>query len=222
MSSAAHSHSDARQRRVSIRHSRATSSTETSSAAEVALQQILDRRLRRREGRPPSAVARTFGSARSGVVRSIDRCGLPQWVFRVGVLGFATVVLGYAVCAVMHSAPSAERRHAVTGTLSLNGRPLPDSIVEFHRIDEAEGGDRLVEVSYTDAEGHFTFGASMTPGLPAGTYAVVTRGRRRVVRHGEPELVHLPLPKAYTNPVETPLKVSVSEDTSGVRLAVRK
>ena len=54
MTSAAFSMPDERRQRVSIRRSLTTTSTETSSAAAEALEQVLNRKARKREGRPPA------------------------------------------------------------------------------------------------------------------------------------------------------------------------
>ena len=220
MTSAAFSMPDDRRRRVSLRRRSTNSSTVTSRAADDALQQVMTRRSLKRDGRvpsPPTAAAGSLADVReslSGVLSGI--C-----LLKVALL----LVVGLAMwtgLSILTAAPPDEPRHAVRGMLTLNGRPLSHSIVEFHLLDPPAGQASPIQVAYTDDAGAFAFGAAQTPGLPAGHYAVVARGRRRVVRHGESELVDLPLPKAYANPEQTPLKVSVSEDTSGVRLAVRK
>lgn len=220
MTSAAFPVPDDRRRRVSLRRRSSNSSTATSRAADDALQQVMTRRSLKRDGRVPSrptAAAGSLADLRESVSGVFSGIGL----LKVAVL----LVVGLAMwtgLSILTAAPPGEPRHAVRGTLTLNGRPLSHSIVEFHRLDPPAGQESPIEVAYTDDAGAFAFGAARTPGLPAGHYAVVARGRRRVVRRGESVLESVPLPKSYAAPEATPLRVEVSTEVSSLQLAVRK
>lgn len=215
MTSTAFSHSDDRRQRVSIRRSAAKSATVTSSAADVALQQVLDRRLRKREGRPPAPVARTFGSAQSGVTASIDRFGLPQWLFRVAVLGFVTFVLGFAVVAAM-PAKGGTRGVAVEGRVLFKGRPLAQAALEFH----GEGANGPVRVA-VDTNETGAFRRPLSAGIPSGSYAVIVKSGCVMPNPQAERGTPVRIPAKYTSVQSTPLKVDVTGEQASFELVLR-
>lgn len=207
-------------RKVSIRRRGAVCDTATSSCADEALRQVLHRRVLKRDGRSSAHAGAQSGAlvefreavSRLADVRTLLRCAA------ILVIGLAL----WGAFTVMRDAPPAEPRHVVQGVLAMNGAPLPHSIVEFHRVAEPPADTSFVEVAYTDDEGRFAFGTLQTPGIPAGDYSIVVRGRRRVMKRGEFLLEPVQLPKPYAFPQATPLKVSVTSDVTGVRLVIRK
>lgn len=215
MPSASHSQSGDHRRRVSIRRSAATSSTATSSAADAALQQVLDRRLRTREGRPPAPAARMFGSARTGVAASIERFGWPQWLFRVAVLGFVTFVLGFAVFSSLPGR-GGPRRVAVEGTVLFKGRPLAQATLEFH----GAGAHGPFSVS-VDTNEMGTFRRPAAVGIPFGEYAVLVKSGCIMPNPRAERGTPVRIPPAYASVDATPLRVKVGENESRFEFVVR-
>jgi hypothetical protein len=210
MTSAAFSMPDGHQGRVSIRRRSANTATATSSAADAALQDVLDRRLRKREGRlPPPRREAAIGGVNAGVP-SANRVGGPQWLFRVGVLGFVAAVLGGGVWTL---AASGSTSHTVAGRLLVGKTPLPHATISFHR---AGGGGTGEAVSLTTGPDG-SFQSPVEQPLPAGLYAVVVDG----VRAGKTgRAAHVPSP--YRDRETTPLRVLVTENLSGLQLLVRR
>ncbi|MCE9629300.1 MAG: hypothetical protein K8S94_01080 [Planctomycetia bacterium] len=211
MTSAAFSMPDDRRQRVSIRRRLTTTSTETSSAAAEALEQVLDRKARKREGRPPAPQRSVvLGSAIGGVTGSVDRFGLPQWLFRVFVLGGVAVVLASAAITVARHGGT---RYEVAGTAMLEGRPLANAAIVFHK---KAADDTVSHTIRTGQDGRFQ--TDPDAGLPAGLYAVVIQA----TNGGGSKAASAKIPKAYGNPATTPLRVDVCESLTSLRLNVRK
>jgi hypothetical protein len=216
MTSAAFSASSGSPRRISLRGSASRTATETATAADEALQYVLDRRLRRREGRLPPA--RRHASIGNPSVLSVgSRFARPLWLTRALALGLLAILLGLATFSV-GTGRNPRVVVPVAGRLLLNGRALADSVVEFHHLD---GSDGRIETAVTDPHGRFDFGGASPAGVAPGEYGVVVRARRRVVRGGEVSFVHVPVPVPYRRPDTTPLKVSVSTPLPDLVLAVR-
>jgi hypothetical protein len=210
MTSAAFSMSDDRPERVSIRRRSANAATATSSAADAALQHVLDSRLRKREGRlPPPRRQAAVGGAAAGVP-SANRIGGPQWLFRVGVLGFVAAVLGGGVWSL---AAVGSASHAVAGRLLVGKAPLPHATISFHRTGGAGTGETVSLT--TGPDGSFQSAAERP--LPAGLYAVVIDG----VGAGKTGKA-APIPALYRDRETTPLRVLVTENLSGLQLLVRR
>lgn len=193
--------------------------TPTADVAATALDYVLRRRASRRSGaavmpvpellRPRPTGKATADPASGG--GPLLRRSLPAAFLVVGTCLIAFAILGRG------AKPLEVERHAVHGTLTLRGRPLADSVVEFHRLD-ATG--RSVETALTDARGHFAIGDTAGTGVPSGEYGVVVRGRRRVVRRGEVFFDHVPLPPQYAKPDASPLKASVSGPVARLSLVI--
>ncbi len=105
----------------------------------------------------------------------------------------------------------------VTGTVTLDDKPLPDALVTFHPEGDTAG---LGGTARTDAEGKYTLTpAKGSGGLPAGDYVVV------VNRFLQPDGSALPpdvppmeskaresLPSNYTSRKSSTLKAKVSKE----------
>jgi hypothetical protein len=211
MTSAAFSMPDERRQRVSIRRSLTTTSTETSSAAAEALEQVLNRKARKREGRPPAPQrSAVLGSAIGGVAGSVDRFGLPQWLFRVAVLGIIAAVLGGAVVTL---AGGRAASHTIAGVVLVGKVPLPHATISFHR---ANGGGVQPLSFTTGQDGRFQSPEDRP--LASGLYAIVVDG---VASGGKPGK-RLSVPAIYRDAATTPLRVLVTENLSGLQLLIRR
>lgn len=207
MSSAAFAMPDDGRQRVSLRRRATTAATTTSAAADEALQHLLDRRLRKREGRlpPPSRQAAVRGGS-APVAASGNRFGSPQWLLRAGVLGFVAVVLGFALLTL---AGGGATSHTVAGRVLLGKNPLRNATISFHR---ASGAAHEPVSLTTAADGSFRIEADRS--LTAGLYAVVVNGA------GVGKAAVVPAP--YRDPGTTPLRVLVTENLTGLQLLVRR
>ena len=207
MSSAAFAMPDDSRQRVSLRRRATTAATTTSAAADEALQHVLDRRLRKREGRlpPPSRQAAVRGGS-VAVAPSGNRVGSPQWLLRAGVLGFVAMVLGVGLFTL---AGRGATSHTVAGRVLLGKTPLRNTAISFH----SASGAAHEQVSLTTAaDGSFRIEADRP--LPAGLYAVVVDGAGA----GNAAVV----PALYRDPGTTPLRVLVTENLTGLQLLVRR
>lgn len=211
MTSAAFSMPSDPSRRVSLRRPAKAPTTETSSAADEAIRQVLDRRRQRRKDRESGADRKpAFTGVTTAVSDSMARLGFGPWLFRVVVLVGVSAVLGGAVWAI---AMSGTPRHVVGGVVLVNGKPLANASLVFHRQDEAHPVRREFT---TGDDGRFR---ADEPGLPAGVYAVVVavsppaRGKKTAASV---------IPKAYRDPATTPLRIDLCEAMPEVRLLVRK
>lgn len=212
MTSAAFSIPRDPQQFVSVHKRAANASTATSQAADEALRQLVEQRRHRNkhgaEPEPAPSLVGGFTAALSDAVNdSVRRFGLPMWLVRVGVAAAVVVVLGSAVLLRGGSAT----RHTVNGTVVFEGRPLAGATLAFHKT----GADSPEPITLTaDASGGFRSSPDVT--LPAGLYAIVVQPA--TVRAKKP----LPIPKAYADPTNTPLRVLVTEDLIGLKLLVRR
>ena len=210
MSSAAFSMPSDPSRKISVRHRTKLPVTASSSAADDAIQQVLRRRSRRREDRE-SGRSRPEGSGgvTAVVADSMARLGIGPWLIRVVLVGGVAAVLGAGVWAI---ATSGTPRHTIGGVLLVNGKPLANAALVFHRRDERHPLRREFR---TGADGRFQ---AEPPGLPAGVYAVVVTEPAKAGRKPAKPVV----PKAYLDPATTPLRVDVCEALPDLRLLVRK
>lgn len=201
-----------RLRKVSIRRRTADPNTLTASAADAALQQVVERRDRRRLGLPPrpAAVQATTASASAVRVRAPGRTassGVPlAWrVFRVLVFVGTTAVLWQAVVGgtSRRSVSVGGTGCDVTGTVVFEGKPLAQAVLELHPRDG--GGPQLIE---TDDRGGFARPASGGPA--AGRHAVVIRSGCVMTWPGAEVGTPVVIPSRYTRPDSTPLEVVVT------------
>lgn len=211
MTSAAFSMPSDPSKRVSLRRPAKAPATQTANAADEAIRQVLDRRRQRREDRK---TGRNRPGALDGVTTALSdsmaRFGFGPWLFRVVVLAGVTAVLGGAVWAI---ALSGTPRHPIGGVVLVNGKPLANALLVFHRQDESRPLQREFT---TGADGRFQ---ADEPGLPAGVYAVVVappppaRGKKPAANV---------IPKAYRDPATTPLRIDLCEAMPELRLLVRR
>jgi len=205
MTSAAFSMPDDQRQRVSIRNRTTATATSTSAAADEALRDVLERRLRRREGRlPPPRRQAALGSGVAVAATRANRLGSPQWLLRAGVLAVVTVALGGAVWRL---ASAGDARHTVSGRVLLGKTPLRNAGITFHA---ASGGSQDPVSLTTGPDGSFQLAEDQP--LPAGLYAVVVDGGGRGVV----------VPASYRDPGTTPLRVLLTENLTGLQLLVRR
>ncbi len=195
---------DGRQR-VSIRRRATATATSTSAAADDALQHVLDRRLRKREGRlPPPRRQPVVGGGTAAVASWANRLGSPHWLLRAAVLAVVAVALGGTVWKL---ASGGHARHTVSGRVLLGKTPLRNAGITFHPA----GGMSQDPVSLTTGpDGRFQLAEDQP--LPAGLYAVVVDGGGRGVV----------VPASYRDPGTTPLRVLLTENLTGLQLLVRR
>jgi hypothetical protein len=201
MTSAAFSMPGDHRRRVSIRRRATATATATSAAADAALDYMLDRRLRRREGRSPPPRRQVAGGG--GSVASPGEFGSRLWLVRAGFLVFLALVLGAAVLTVV---PAGASSHTVAGRVLCGKQPLRHATIVFHR---ANGGDDEPVSLTTGADGSFRIEEDRP--LPAGLYAVVVAAAPAAR-----------VPPPYSAADTTPLRVLVTENLSGLQLLVRR
>lgn len=217
MSSAAFSMPSDHGRRISIRRSTSAPSSATSTAADEVLRHVLDRKLRKREGRlppptRPSVFGKAIGGASTAVGGSVSRLGPGGWAVRVVVLGGVTFVLAAAAAVAVPRTDSS--RHPIGGTVLYEGLPLSNGVVEFHRQGSADGEPLTVT---TDGQGRFHRDGE--DGLPAGLFAVVVRSGH-VQSRGR--IVTVEIPAKYGDVSQTPLRASVSEPNRGMKFAIHR
>jgi hypothetical protein len=203
--------------RVSLRNQAGNASTATATAAEDALQYVLEKRLRKREGREPPSRPRAplgaqtpalQGRATVGAGASLQRWGGPQWLVRVGVFCLLTAVIGGSVLRAVWVGGGS---YAIAGVVLLAGKPLPNATLAFYQSSGASvPAERKV---VTGADGSFQSAADDP--LKAGMYAVVVEA----VPSGRGASV---IPAIYRDPATTPLRMQITENLSGVRLLIRR
>ena len=195
--------SNARSRnRVSIRRRSAEPATATSSAADAAIREVIDRRNHARRGlavRSGSSASR--GSRESGThlrdyaLRTVAiACGLVVlWQIAVGVSHFRFGVRDSGGC-------------GFAGTVVFDGKPLAQAVIEFHPL-QAGQVSRPLPIE-TDTHGQFTRTAAH--GMAPGRYAVVVKSGcvmpRPDAEVGRPVVI----PSRYARADSTPLQVAVA------------
>src|SRR5262245_38990911 len=113
----------------------------------------------------------------------------------------------------------------VEGTLTLDGKPVPQALVEF--IPEPQGDSKVPRSSsVTDAQGFFrltredngqagavvgTHRVVVHPGRPAGSRKR-GKGDGDQIDVGKPQPATIKIPPTYMSAAQTPLKVEVTKD----------
>lgn len=205
--------------KLSLRERGQRPNTPTADVAATAIDFVLRRRASRRNGAVVVPVPESL--RRKPIAKSTPELVPTQSALRWQGLASALLVAVSLLVALAFFAGSEEpaevERHVVHGTVTLRGRPLADSVVEFHRLD-ASG--LSVETACTDTKGHFVIGDTAGMGVPSGEYGVVIRGRRRVVRGDEVFFDQVSLPPQYAKPDATPLKAFVTGPVTRMSLAI--
>jgi hypothetical protein len=128
------------------------------------------------------------------------------------VLGAGT---GLAGCGKSDKPPYAFNS-SVGGVVKLDGKPLPNAMVQF--VPAATGGGAAPTASgVTDENGRFTLAVEKTKGAVLGkskvvVYALAARGARRGESEKEDEPPTVDLPEQYTSAAQTPVQVEVTGD----------
>lgn len=198
--------------RVSIRRQSSRSTTATSSAAEQALGYVLDRKLRKREGRLPPP--RPHSPSRGSMGLDVDKDSSREWVRNALPWAAVVIVISTFAGGVAMLVGAGGSRHAVSGTVFVGSKPLPRASLSFHRMSDAGGVERLILT--TGADGRFE-----TPGnepLPAGLYSVVVDAGRPTNATGSARSI----PRIYRDATTTPLRVHVTESLTDVQLTIRR
>jgi hypothetical protein len=203
--------------RVSLKHRATLSSTQTSNAAEEAIQKVLERRDLKRKGTlPPSQPApsllRSATDEFSYVIRgSLTQLGLPQWAFRVIVLLAVTAVMGVAVAKIaLRDGPPCPV-HPLTGSLTIGGTvPVGASIV-LHPQGHAIPGDG-VPMAKVREDGTFTFTTfAADDGAPAGDYVATVQWFRV---NADGSVGGNAVPARFASPAKSPWTVTVAAGSS--------
>ncbi|MBY0459121.1 MAG: metallophosphoesterase [Gemmataceae bacterium] len=117
---------------------------------------------------------------------------------------------------------------AVSGKVTLEGKPLTGATVAFHQFLKAEGkfADRYIHVcdGLTDDNGRFKLTTySKNDGAPAGEYMVtVVKTEKGGFVDGEGPAAKTILPEKYATPATTPLKATVKEGANDVSFDLTK
>lgn len=211
MSAASFSLPDDRRHRVSIRRRSTATSTETSSAADEALRHVLDRRLRKREGRlPPPRRQASLGGPSAAIAASVERFGWPQWLVRAGVLGVLVAGLAYSVL-TFRRAGAPVPLHPVSASVTV-GRAVPvGARVVLHPRSGPLPGDAMPQGTVGE-DGSVAFVTyPPLPGVPAGDY-VATLQWFRVGADGS--VSGNVVPARYASVEQSPLTIKVTGDAA--------
>ena len=145
----------------------------------------------------------------------------------VPIGGWLALALSWAVLGAGCSRAPKEFRFAVqpvSGTVTLQGKPLSGAIVRFHASDpskvtvpEGKEGPPVLLTTETNADGHFSMSTYLADdGVPAGDYTVtvaVGLSEGTSVEDGDGPTARAskrPKPDArFRDPSTSPLKVSV-------------
>jgi hypothetical protein len=216
MSSAAFSVPNGSQPKISLNRRGQRPSTATSSAADEAIQQILDARRRRNKyGSEPerreSALGGAIGSVTDTIGESVSRLGVVRFVLTAVVLVAIGGVL-FAGAVMARPIP----RHSIAGTAMIDGKPLGRVTLVFHGKDA--DGEAFMQAVFTAADG--TFRNDPTVGIPAGSYAIVVdggpspRGKAGSAKGG--------VPARYRDPSTTPIRVEIAGDTTALQVSASR
>jgi hypothetical protein len=218
MSTAAFSIPDGSRQRVSITRRGKQPTSATSAAADEALRQIIDGRRRRNLAPEPreTAVGNAIHVVKETVSESVGRMGLSRWALRAIVLGGVGLVL---MLAALTAVPRGTPLHGIAGSVSVNGKPLVDGMLELHLTSPSPTGEPFWLAVYTSPSGDFRRDASA--GVPAGTYAVVVKSGQVAAGRGQ-RLQAAVIPVNYTKPTSTPLTIEIKGSTTALDLVVRK
>lgn len=200
--------SDDRESRVSIRHRSTKAATDTSSAADEALQYVLERKLRKREGRSPpprrQSVAPLHGDVRvvNGPFPAIG--GLKACLS-------LCLVAGVMVAGAVAITSSGRSSHTVSGVLLFGAKPVASMKVAFVPATGMSAQQPLALT--TSPEGRFHTGVDRP--LRSGLYSVI-------VDPDSQSALSSAIPAIYRDAATTPLRVVVSEDVMELRLSIRR
>lgn len=103
--------------------------------------------------------------------------------------------------------------HPFSGSVTLDGKPIPGAFVVLHALQDAKQGD-ITPNGVTDENGVFEVSTySPKDGAPEGSYTATVSWPERLPGSGsEPEYGRERLPKRYQDPANSGLVVAVSAD----------
>lgn len=103
----------------------------------------------------------------------------------------------------------------VSGTVTLDGNPLPDVAVTFHP-DQAKGNKSgLIPAATANAQGKYELEASAKKGAEVGWYKVLVIASSPQPKGGEmPQVVPPPFNKKYMDAETTDLSIEVKADAT--------
>lgn len=211
MSTAAFSARRDSHRRISLKRRGSDPTTPTSTAADDAIRQFVERRRRRNEygeehDPKPSLLDEALGTVTAPVRESVQRLGLGRWAFAAIVLGVVGVVLVVGVCTLSGGPPCVV--HPATGIARAGHTPLVGAQIRLHPRGMTLPDDATPSATVKD-DGTFTLTTfAKGDGAPAGTY-VATVQWFRVAKDGS--VGGNALPKRYASPATSPLTVTIRE-----------
>lgn len=129
-----------------------------------------------------------------------------RWCNLAAVLGFAAGLLAVAA-AGCGSKPKLPPLAEVSGTVTLDGKPLPRGMVQFVP-DESKGNAGPPATGYLDADGRFTLSTAGVRGAVLGFHRIGIDARQEVdlsQTSWAPSLI----PEQYNNPATSGLTAEV-------------
>lgn len=197
--------------RVSLRHRGAVAVSATSSAADAALRQVIDRRHARRLGIASPADAapaeRVFGSSASGRRGPEGKPASRHVAWAVALAGTAAVLwLAVTGIASVGFRGRDSGGCGFAGTVVFDGRPLAQAVIEFHPLEPGQA-PRALPIE-TDTHGQFT--RTEAHGVAPGRYAVVVKSGCVMPRPDAEVGRPVAIPPRYVRVDSTPLQVAVA------------
>lgn len=197
-------------RRLSIRRRAGTPTTATGSAADEALQRVLQargaepRRASKRSA-PPAPTVRGPLPKKVGTSGGAGRATSPRRaVVSIGLFAAAAMVV--AVMVGFPQAGPADVLHLVAGRVEMGRQPVAGARIAVHPR-RAAAGRRIVRSAVVQEDGSFAFGTpEQKDGLPSGDY-VATVVRVRMAPDGS--VGGNDLPGRYASPSSSPLVFTV-------------
>lgn len=117
------------------------------------------------------------------------------------------------------------------GIVLINGAPLPNAQVRF--IPQIDHGPEFIASGVTDEEGRFTLQCNGQPGACATENIVIIseadlpselmgEDKQRELAAYRRALKNRPIPQLYATPVNTPLRVNVTEEQAEHQLELKR
>lgn len=138
------------------------------------------------------------------------------------VLGFFVLFLGATGCG------SKDERAEVVGVVMLDGKPMPDALVEFCP-DPEKGTHGPVAAGTSDAEGRFRLMShDKLDGAVVGTHRVLVQDARSIpqavtdfAKVKPPPVLPSRIPNLYASAASTPLRQEVKSGPQSITLEVK-
>jgi len=161
-------------------------------------------------------------------------CSSPEIFFRKAIkeimmkferrwVGFGLLLAAVSMVGISGCGGGGPKLHQVSGTLTHNGKPLPDMVVQFTPVADTKGS-----IGTTDSDGKFTLKFSpKESGVTAGEHVVHVAYEPEdpdmLVAAQAGEFAKLPanvrdVLKKYSDPQTSPCKVVIDGDTSDLEV----